>query len=882
MQQLLFLSLILLSSAFASQADTVSIPYFAKIYAIPNESGAVRSVVEAGTVIQIGSCNDSGWCEVIQNNAQAGWISSISLPKKINTTKNAKFFSATSYLVFGLLGMLFLVSVFFLVFKKKSKAGIKSSGEAEPQKPEEVVEKPSEKQVGKQPGGRSPRQGVLNLYESKSALKIPETEYELFAFIATAEMPVLVNHLGLPEKHLDECFLDIGFQTHNYAMFNSSMIKEAKSLYHDNNLIFLIDCLNLSRAGDTVLQVDRAIQSARLPRGCPVVFLNLPLNFSQPSLSYLTDVKFVHTQKDESYFLQIAADFLQRKQKEQSEYVLHGRLLKDSLLEILQLLELGGREGVLRIYDVRKELSAVVGLKHGKIVLARSRKNAGKEAVLEMLSRSSGEFSFEERQVKGGDLSLSPTTIMMEYVQKMDEGKNNMNIRNLVVSLVFSVFLSFFSGCDNQDVERTTSESQLLFRAHGSNTIGAKLMPELVKQYLTEIGVSDIRVDTLSTKLEKKIIGTKAGNTVYVEVFSYGSSTGFDDLAWKKCDIAMSSRPIDSTNAEKLRDLGDMTRPESEHILALDGIAIVVHPGNPIQKMGITDLKRIYQGEITHWDQVSSNFDFSGQVHFFRRDANSGTHEVFKNLVMKKEDISGHAGICMSNKEVSQKVSGDSLALGYASSTFIGTNKPLAVYNEGAIPLYPTVLSIQTEEYPLSRRLFLYTAARPENSHVRKFIRFALSQAGQLTVEKAGFIPQIITLKKPDLHPEWPGEYRAVIQGALRMNLNFRFIPGTDRLDHRSENHVGRLVQFIRNEKLEFCRLRLIGFSDNIGNPESNKVLSHQRAAAVGRLIESQLGPRVEAILGMGEQMPVADNSTWRGRSANRRVEIWMNCPEMH
>lgn len=880
MQQLLYLSLILVSSVFSSQTEVAVIPYYAKIYSVPAESGSVRSVVEAGAQIQIGDCNDSGWCKVIRNNAHAGYISTMSLPPKYHRTRSITSASTPNYLMYGLIGLLFLIPLIWWILKKKGKLKKPILSSEHNTTAEHSAMVKSEPGVKKKSRNRSPRQGVLNLNESASAKELPVTEQELCVFIATSEMPLLENHLGLPEKYLDECFLEIGFQSHSYEAFNSLMVKEAKALYHDNNLIFLIDCLNLSRAGDTVLQVDRALKSAGMPSGCPVVFLNLPPNFSKPSLSYLSDVRFIHAQKDESYFLQIAADFLQQKQKEQSEYVLHGRLIKDSLLEILQLLELGGREGVLRIYDVRKELSAVVGLKDGKIVLARSRKNSGKEAVLEMLSRNSGEFSFEERQVKGGDLLLVPTTVMMEYVQKMDEGKNNMNIRNLVVSLVFSVFLTLFGGCSREDTQGSSPESQLLFRAHGSNTIGAKLMPELVKQYLTEIGVTEIRVDTLSTKLEKKIYGKKGGNTLYIEVFSYGSSTGFDDLAWKKCDIAMSSRPIDSTNVEKLRKLGDMTRPESEHILALDGIAVVVHPGNPLEKMAIADLKKIYQGEITHWEQFNS--DVRGPIRFFRRDANSGTHEVFKSMVMKKEDISGHAGICMSNREVSQNVSADSLALGYASSTFIGTNKPLAVYNEGAIPLYPAVLSIQTEEYPLSRRLYLYTASRPENSHVRKFIRFALSQAGQLTVEKAGFIPQIVTLQKPKLHPEWPGEYRAAIQGALRMNLNFRFIPGTDRLDHRSENHVGRLVQFIRNEKLEFCRLRLIGFSDNIGNTESNKVLSHQRAAAVGRLIEHQLGPRVETILGMGEAMPVADNASWRGRSANRRVEIWMNCPEMH
>ncbi|MDB9744045.1 phosphate ABC transporter substrate-binding/OmpA family protein [Fibrobacterales bacterium] len=428
----------------------------------------------------------------------------------------------------------------------------------------------------------------------------------------------------------------------------------------------------------------------------------------------------------------------------------------------------------------------------------------------------------------------------------------------------------------NTNLKIETPRPAPILKIHGSNTIGASLMDKLISHWLIKQDADSIRIEKGQTIEEKYVLANLNGKPVSVEIHSYGSSTGFEDLFWGKTDIAMSSKPIPQKSIKKLSNLGDMKSASAEHILSLDGISIIVHPTSPLKSIEIPTIKKIFSGEIVDWSEV--NPEMSGPIEIIRRDNKSGTHEVFTKLVMEKSKIHENAQICIDNKELSAKVSQNPLAIGYTSVTFTGNNHSLDIKTQNNQLFKASKFNVQTEDYPLSRRLFLYTPEIPQNQLVADFIQFALSRTGQQVVEKNGFVAQTLKLVKPEQNTDASTFYKQSTQKSLRLSMNFRFYPRTSILDNRSQRDMERLVKFVKEENLNTCQVQFYGFSDNLGKKLNNKQLSYNRADQVAQVFQSKIKVPSVRTLGFGSEMPVANNNTLEGRSKNRRVEVWMNC----
>ncbi len=422
---------------------------------------------------------------------------------------------------------------------------------------------------------------------------------------------------------------------------------------------------------------------------------------------------------------------------------------------------------------------------------------------------------------------------------------------------------------------RSTSPAEVILKINGSNTIGAELMPAIVSGWLEFKGATDIAVNGTEFPEEQNVTAKLGNQNVKVLIESYGSSTGFTGLELNNCEIAMSSKPIPHKSKVKLRDLGNMNSIRSEHVIALDGIAIIVHPNSPLNKISMAQIQSIFSGEVTDWSELDSTTE--GAIQIYRRDNNSGTHEVFKKLVMGKTGILETAHVVLDNKELVQKVRNDSGSIGYASVTFTGEAKSLGIVQKSGISV-PTTFAVQTEDYPLSRRLYFYTAEKNSNPYVKDLVDYALARKGQALVAENGFVPQTLKLVTTKVHEEAPVLYRTEVEEALRFSMNFRFRAGTSSLDNRSLHDMKRLASFIERENLGGCSLKLFGFSDNMGAAQSNLRLSYFRAKTVSNLLQEQTGVDVDVVKGFGEIMPVASNADSKGRMKNRRVEVWIGC----
>lgn len=437
---------------------------------------------------------------------------------------------------------------------------------------------------------------------------------------------------------------------------------------------------------------------------------------------------------------------------------------------------------------------------------------------------------------------------------------------------------------------------ETILRLHGSNTIGAKLAPDLAQAFLRQLGADSVKQTELVKDTETDVEGyfSARKQSKVIEIRAHGSATAFKGLKEKRCDIGMASRKINENELNELAFLGDMSSSACEHVVALDGVAVIVNPANAaVTKLSFPQLADLFSGNIKNWSELSWS---SGLVNLHARDENSGTHDTFKQLILNGKKLDESAKRWDANEQLADAVAADAHAVGYCALPNVKSNKALAI-SDGGPAVRPTVFTVAAEDYPVSRRLHLYSPARPENKYTKDFIEFALSKEGQVLVKKHKFVDLTITAEKRKLEAA-PGNiqnhkvlfnYLTSVGGAKRLSASFRFKGESFELDNRAVRDVERLAEFLAENQT--TDIVLAGFSASAGDaPEYQKIqgiadssasyaknldLSCKRAEAVKKALNSR-GINVQEILCVGSEMPIASNHTEAGRAKNRRVEVWL------
>ncbi|MBU2870747.1 phosphate ABC transporter substrate-binding/OmpA family protein [Colwellia sp. E2M01] len=413
---------------------------------------------------------------------------------------------------------------------------------------------------------------------------------------------------------------------------------------------------------------------------------------------------------------------------------------------------------------------------------------------------------------------------------------------------------------------------ETVFRLHGSNTIGEKLAPLLLEGFLQQQGINDFNW-TQSSPLERVIHYRNDDKHYAIELKSHGSSTAFSGLESKTANIGMSSRRVKDTEVNALKNItGHLNKLGNEHIIGLDGLAVIVNQNNSVKQLTSETLAKIFSGEINNWSQIGGA---NLPIILYARDEHSGTWDTFKNLVLKKHNkkLSNTAKRFESSSTLSTLVSQNEAAIGFIGLNYVSHNKALAIAeSKGTNAIFPTRFTVGTEDYALSRRLYFYTPTSA-SSMVKDFAQYALSTQGQQVVSNAGLISQNIKLEQVYPLQGAPERYQYYTKAAKRLSLNFRFDYATQDLDNKGKRDLLRLVEFM--EEHQNNRIVLMGFSDSIGAVARNTNLSLRRAKSVEQALIAR-GIPVFAVEGMGEALPIANNDTEDGRKRNRRVEVWL------
>ncbi|MGM5483280.1 MAG: substrate-binding domain-containing protein [Nanobdellota archaeon] len=423
-------------------------------------------------------------------------------------------------------------------------------------------------------------------------------------------------------------------------------------------------------------------------------------------------------------------------------------------------------------------------------------------------------------------------------------------------------------------------ETVNILTLHGSNTIGARFAPRLAEDYLKKIGCSDVSVKIKDNQEEKVITGKKNNIILTIDIEAYGSSTGFKSLEAGKCDIAMASRKIKKKEVEKLKFVGDMESFASEHISALDGIAVIVHPSNTIKSASVSLLNSIFKGDITNWKDTGAIKN--GKIQVYARDNNSGTFDTFKKLVLNKQPLVKNAKRYDSNQKLSDDVAENRFAIGFTGLPYIGNSKAIGVYFKGGAKVFPTFFTVATEDYPLSRRLYFYSPSVPENSHVNSFINHALSDRGQKIARDLGFADLAVKEFTHKIEEDYKyqnkkifNQYLKAVKKGKRLSVNFRFRTNSYILDNRAQRDLKRVVSFLEKDENFDKKVILAGFTDSHGDYMYNYDLGSKRVKVISDELRARGIINIEEI-SVSEELPVASNLNNSGRSKNRRVEVWL------
>jgi phosphate transport system substrate-binding protein len=228
-----------------------------------------------------------------------------------------------------------------------------------------------------------------------------------------------------------------------------------------------------------------------------------------------------------------------------------------------------------------------------------------------------------------------------------------------------------------------------------------------------------------------------------IAVTGGGSGTGIASLINGTVDIANVSRQIkpDEIAAAEANGIEPI-----EYVVAIDALAVVVHPSNPIDKLTIDQLSDLFTGKFTNWKELGGA---DAPIVLLSRETNSGTHVYFLEEVVRKGDADSTAIfapqtlLMPSSVGITSELRRNPNAIGYDGLGYVDPSheKLIAVAVDANSPyVLPTVASGMDGSYPIARPLYMYTAGQP-TAATADYLKWIQGAQGQQIVAELGFVP---------------------------------------------------------------------------------------------------------------------------------------------
>jgi phosphate transport system substrate-binding protein len=212
---------------------------------------------------------------------------------------------------------------------------------------------------------------------------------------------------------------------------------------------------------------------------------------------------------------------------------------------------------------------------------------------------------------------------------------------------------------------------------------------------------------------------------IRITVEGGGSGIGVQKVGEGLVSIGNTGRAL---SEEEIAKYGLKTYP-----FALDGVAVVINPGNTVSGLSAQQVRDVFSGQITNWKEVGGK---DGLIHLFTRDEASGTREVFWEKLLKKGPIANNANVVASNGAMKGAIAQDKDAIGYAGIGHVDQTVK-AVVLDGVVPSQDNAMN---GGYPVVRKLYMNTKGEPSKL-VKAFIDYIMSPDGAALIAKSGYLP---------------------------------------------------------------------------------------------------------------------------------------------
>ena len=269
----------------------------------------------------------------------------------------------------------------------------------------------------------------------------------------------------------------------------------------------------------------------------------------------------------------------------------------------------------------------------------------------------------------------------------------------IAMMMVTVLAIGVMVGCGSQKKSSASTDGSTSVSTDGSTSM-SKVIESLSEAYGEETGVE-------------------------VTYNATGSGAGIEAVLAGRCDIGLASRDLKDEEKEKGLE---------GTILAYDGIAIIVHPDNPVSDLSIETIAKIYTGEITNWKEVGGN---DAEIVLIGREANSGTRDGFESITETEEKCK-YRQECTSTGDVITAVASNPGAIGYASLASV-KDSVKAVSVDGVKPSEKTV---KDGSYAVQRPFVLVTKTDVElTESAQAFFEYATSEDANEVISGAGVVP---------------------------------------------------------------------------------------------------------------------------------------------
>ena len=211
---------------------------------------------------------------------------------------------------------------------------------------------------------------------------------------------------------------------------------------------------------------------------------------------------------------------------------------------------------------------------------------------------------------------------------------------------------------------------------------------------------------------------------VNVNYTGSGSGSGITNVLNGSVDIGLSSRALKAEEEEQ----GAVA-----HVVALDGVAVVVNPENTVADLTVEQIAKIFSGEITNWSELGGA---DAEIAVFGRESGSGTRSAFEEIV-GVEDACAYTNEYSSTGDMVGAVAGNPNAIGYASLSAVDESV-VAVKVNGVAPSETTV---KDGTYEIQRPFVMVTKEGTELSEAAQaFLDYATSAEVAEYIAAAGAV----------------------------------------------------------------------------------------------------------------------------------------------